>query len=287
MYIIDVESEDMDEIPMDFEGIFSAQWNAANNSLVFVGDNSKQSDIWVYDFNKKKLEQITNDVFSDQDPTWSNDGKKIYFTSDRGDYTDLNSIPENFKMADFDYSEKDLYVYDVETKTLTKFLGDKHANESHVVFSEDGKRILYISDKNGISNIYTHDLETGEDRPITNSIDPIINLTLSKDGKKVAFTALNNGGYDIFYINNPFDIDLKKKDLSNTPFVEREYNQNEDTSGITLKRLELELKGENGDTDTISQGINNNVSLKNKKSKLDTNSIYGNNISLNLNPNTP
>ncbi|MFI5144096.1 MAG: peptidase MA family metallohydrolase [Ignavibacteria bacterium] len=280
MYIVDVESEDMDEIPMDFDGIFSAEWNATNNSIVFVGDNSKQSDIWVYNVTGKKLEQITNDVFSDQDPTWSNDGKEIYFTSDRGDYTDPNGIPENFNMADFDYSEKDLYVYDVEAKTINRFLGDKNANESHVVFSEDGKKILYISDKNGISNIYTKNLETGEVKPITNSIDPIVNLSLSRDGKKVAFTALNNGGYDIFYINNPFEVDLKMKELINTPFVEHKYYQNSDSSGIALKKLELELKGENGELDSVGPNF------KNMLTKKDSSSIYGNDISLNLNPNT-
>ncbi len=288
MYIIDVESEDIDEIPMNFEGIFSAQWNAANNSLVFVGDNSKQSDIWVYNFNKKTLEQITNDVFSDQDPTWSKDGKKIYFTSDRSDNTDVNSIPSDFNMAAYDHSEKDIYVYDIETNTLNRFLGDKHATESHVVFSEDGKKILYLSDKNGISNIYMRDLETGTERPITNSIDPISLLTLSNDGKKIAFTALNEGGYDIFYINNPFDIDLKRNELTNTPFVDREYPQQNDSTEIALKNLSLEIQGLNPEDSTgQSSNLNNNLNGKNRTSKADSNSIYGSNISLNLNPNPP
>jgi Tol biopolymer transport system component len=161
-------------------------------------------------------------VFSDSDPSWSRDGTKIYFTSDRANYTDLNNIPRNFKMSNHDYTEKDIYAYDIATKTLKRLNGDKNSTASNIVFSEDGKKALYISDKSGINNIWMRDLETGEDKPITNSIDPINLLSISADGKRLAFNALNRGGYDIFYIDNPFDIDLGIKVLPMTAFVEEE-----------------------------------------------------------------
>jgi tricorn protease len=75
-------------------------------------------DVWIYDFDTKKTENITNNPACDTFPMWA--GEKIYFLSDRGD-------PERFN----------LYVYDLPTKTtrqLTRFtdydikypsLGDK------------------------------------------------------------------------------------------------------------------------------------------------------------------
>lgn len=289
LYIIDVESEDINEIPMNFNGIFSVQWNPVNNSLVFVGDNSKQSDIWIYNFNNKKLEQITDDKFSDIDPTWSRDGKKIYFTSDRGDYTDLDSISDDINMTKFDRTQKSLYVYDVAEKTISKFIGDKNEYVSHVVFSEDGRKSLYISDKNGISNIWLKDNETGEERPITNSIDPINLLTISADGKKVAFTALNEGSYDIFYINNPFDIDLKMKDLPDTKFVERMGNGKNNENTGDLKNLADKLKSNDtllipNDSLKIHSDLSNLLKSKDQAKLKDSVSIYGKDISLNLHP---
>src|SRR4029077_21001095 len=122
IHIFNVKTDDEVEIPVKFQGIFTMNWNPKSNSLVFTGDNSKQSDIIVYDLDKKQLKHITDDIFSDYNPTWSSDGTKIYFTSDRGDYSDLKNIPQGLKMKDFDYSHKDLFVYDMNTGELKKFI---------------------------------------------------------------------------------------------------------------------------------------------------------------------
>jgi len=293
VYIIDVESDDEKELPIKFDGIFSVNWNPNNNSLVLRGDNSKQSDIWVYDLKTKKLEQITNDLFSDLEPTWSNDGKKIYFTSDRGDYTNLNNIPHEFEMADYDYSEKDLYVYDMDTKTLNKFTDEKYSNESSVLTSPDGKKVLYISDKNGINNIWFRDLETSEERPITNSIDPISQISLSGDGKRLAFTSLNKGGYDIFYLENPFEIDLKLKELPNTEFVQRMLDEKSKENTANSTSIEKADKSEIKDDslksaeniDFFEKNVDSTQSLIFDDNKDDKNySVYGENIGIDLKP---
>lgn len=290
IYIIDAESGDERELPIEFDGIFSVDWNPVNNSLVLRGDNAKQSDIWIYDLNLKKLERVTNDLFSDIDPKWSRDGKKIYFSSDRGTYTSLNDIPADFDMNDYDFKDKDLYVYDVDSKQLTRFTEDKHANESSVVSSADGKKVLYISDRNGIDNIWLRDLETGDERPITNSLDPISLLSLSADGKRLAFSSLNKGGYDIFYLDNPFDIDLGMKELPNTPFVQKRIDERtkEKSFADSMKTIADSLLNIVRD----SSGMNEYFTLDSNKTNLQdsslavdsTKSLYGNDISLNLDP---
>lgn len=62
-------------------------------------------DIWIYDFDKKTITNITNNPAQDIFPMWS--GNKIYFASDRDEIKKMN-----------------LYVYDLgtkETKKLTDF----------------------------------------------------------------------------------------------------------------------------------------------------------------------
>lgn len=290
IYIIDAESGDERELPIEFDGIFSVDWNPVNNSLVLRGDNAKQSDIWIYDLNLKKLERVTNDLFSDIDPKWSRDGKKIYFSSDRGTYTNLNDIPVDFDMNDYDYKDKDLYVFDVDTKQLTRFTEDKHANESSVVSSADGKKVLYISDRNGIDNIWLRNLETGEEKPITNSLDPISLLSLSADGKRLAFSSLNKGGYDIFYLDNPFDIDLGMKELPNTPFVQKRIDDRdrEKTFADSMKSIADSLLNLANDSTRLDEYFTLDSSNTNPKDSSlaadSTKSLYGNDVSLNLNP---
>lgn len=282
IHLINVESEDETILPIKFDGIFALSWNAKNNSLVFIGDNSHQSDIFVYNFKTKQLDQITNDAFSDSDPAWSRDGSKIYFSSDRGNNTDLRSIPQGFKMSKHDYSEKDIYAYDMNTRTLERLNGDKNSTASNIVFSEDGKKALYISDKNGINNIWMRDLETGVEKPITNSIDPINLLSISADGKKLAFNALNKGGYDIFYIENPFEIDLGMNDLPKTAFVENELKKNNKKDSLNIVQKKDSLNTDSTKSLGTDTTVNNDKNLTEIK-KDTTNSPYGNDIGLNLN----
>ena len=291
IYIIDVESGDEQELPIEFDGIFSVDWNPKNNSLVFRGDNAKQSDIWIYNLKTKGLQQVTNDLFSDIDPKWSNDGKKIYFSSDRGNYTNLNDIPVDFDMNSYDYKDKDLYVYDVDNATLSHFTDDKHANESSVVSSPDGKKVLFVSDRNGIDNIWLRDLETGEERPITNSIDPITLLSLSADGRRLAFTSLNKGGYDIFYLENPFEIDLKMKELPNTVFVQKQIDERNKVSDLndsmkvksdSLLKVMLDSTGNIMELTTTTDSTGAVLDDTTKGT-----TPYGNEVTLNLNPVNP
>jgi Tol biopolymer transport system component len=296
IYIIDVESGDEEALPIFFDGIFSVDWNPNNNSLVLRGDNSKQSDIYIYNLKTKVLDRVTDDLFSDADPKWSTDGKKIYFSSDRGDYTDLNNIPADFSIVNYNYMDKDLYEYDVDSKTLTRFTKDKHANEFSVVTSPDGKKTLYISDRNGINNIWMRDLETGEEKPITNSIDPIGHLSLSRDGRRVTFSSLNKGGYDIFYLENPFEIDLGIKELPNTVFVqkmidEREKSARENDSIMTLLDSVHAINTDSmiAALDSILYRDSTTTSVQDTIRAVLTDSLgnplYGEDVTLNLNPN--
>jgi len=291
VYIIDIEDGDETELPIHFDGIFSIDWSPDNKYLALRGDNNRQSDIYIYDLKTKKTRQLTNDLFTDLDPRWSKDSKKLYFSSDRGNYTNLYDIPVDFKLFDHNYIDRNLYVYDMETGTLEKFTNDEYANESSVVTSPDGKKVMYISDKNGIDNIWMRDLETGEERPITNSVDPISLLTLSANGRKLAFTSLNKGGYDIFYIENPFEIDLNMKELPNTPFVQKQIDERQRlaklNSGVpdSLSALNDSTNILNADSlynseFTLSDSTRNDSTLAIEK---DT-SIHGRDISINLNP---
>lgn len=285
IFIIDIESGDKEELPVQFEGIFSVNWNPVNNSLVFVGDDTKQSDIWVYNLDTKKLQRITNDIYSDADPTWSRDGNKIFFSSDRGEYSDTTQVTGKLNFSEYINARKDIYVYDMTDGSLKKFIDDKYANKSNVVSSPDGKKVLYISDKNGINNIWMKDLDSGLEKPITNSIDPINILSLSDDGKRLAFSTLSDGGYDIFYMDNPFDVDIKMADLPNTIFVQKqiaERNEEAEQDSIDL------AKKEEYEKDSLDEHHSSGIfsfldSLK--TSKVDSTSLYGHDITLNLNMN--
>ena len=258
IYLINVNDGDEEKIELNFEGIFTVDWSHQGDKLVFVGNTSYQSDIYTYDLGTKKLTNLTNDIFSDSDPTWSSDGKKIYFVSDRRQYTSANNLPANFRIVQFDYKQLDIYSYDIASGKIVRITNDENSDETSPVVSPDGKKLLYVSDRNGTGNVYERNLLTNEDRPITNSITGVYQLSLSADGNKLAYSALNRAGFDLFLLKTPFEKKLDITQLEPTEYIKRR-------NPIVAKSI-----------DTVAF-------VAEPETKKDTVSVYGDNIRIDLN----
>lgn len=219
--VVDVESGDQEKISFDLDGIFSVDWSQDGTAIVFTGHTAPQSDIFHYTLATKELRNLTNDIFSDADPVLSPDGLTVYFSSDRKNMTDPDLIPPNFRMIDFNYQGKDLYSISLKDGKIRKIVGSDLGDETSPVVSPDGKKVLYISDKNGINNVYEFDLTSGTERPITNSLTGVYQLSLSHDGSKMAFSSLNEAGFDVFVMRSPFERTLSVAELEPTEFIKR------------------------------------------------------------------
>lgn len=134
-------------------------------------------DIWVYDFDSKQLENITNNPAQDIIPMWT--GTKIYYLSDRTETLNL-------------------FVYDIntkQTKQVTTF------DDYDIKFPSLGKN--HIAFENG-GYVYLLDLKTDEYKKVSIEIyedfpdarntiikvdNKISGASLSPDGKRVGFIA--------------------------------------------------------------------------------------------------
>ncbi|GMR25425.1 MAG: hypothetical protein BMS9Abin39_0722 [Ignavibacteria bacterium] len=230
IYLIDVEEGEFNSISLKLNAINGLSWSWDGKYLAFVGQTARQSDIYIYNFQSKELKNLTNDIFSDSDPEWNHSGSRIYFASDRGGYLTEQSIPENFNIYNHNYKQKDLFSIDVVNGNINKITDYPGSNEFSPVISEDDSEILFISDMSGINNIYKKPiLFTSEDEnissivdtksvPVTNSQSGIYQLSATKDGKKLVFTSLYKGSYNIFLLNNPFEPEIDVDTLPLTKF---------------------------------------------------------------------
>lgn len=212
--LLDVKSGDIEKLTFGLEGIFSVSWSPTGEALAFVGNSARQSDIFVYNMTTKELTNLTGDIFSDEEPSWSPDGKTIFFASDRaggaaGDPTHVHT---------HHFHSLDIYQISAGGGAVKQLTNWEESDESSPVCSPDGKKLLFVSDLNGINNIYELRIDSATTRPVTNSISGVYQLTISKDGTKLAFSSLNQSGFDIFLLRSPFERTMKLAALEPTPF---------------------------------------------------------------------
>ncbi|MTI86407.1 MAG: hypothetical protein FH748_00405 [Balneolaceae bacterium] len=187
----------------DLDAISSVAWSPDGDKVAFDGNIGPYQDIFVYDISKKKLTNLTRDLFSDTQPAWSADSKSVYFTSDRGDKIQLGKYGSGYDLlSELSMYQTDIYKVDIESKKATRLTNTPGWNEKGVQSTLDD-RLVFISDQNGIQNIYEFDVATRTITPLTNLQTGAIQISMSADGSRLALNSYNEGYLDVFLLKSP------------------------------------------------------------------------------------
>jgi Tol biopolymer transport system component len=237
LHIVDVKSGDMIEsFQLNLDGIYNPAWSPDGIEIAFTGLKQGRSDIYAYNLKTKTLRLITDDVFSDTEPQWSPDGRKLVFASDRGDYVD-GFVPEGFKPTQIKMKDYDIYEINADG-TGVRRLVDGPFMERTPSYSPDGKYLTYTSDQTGVTNIYLMDLQNEEKWPITNVLTGAFQPSWGGNAARLVFAAFYYAGYDIYLLKNPLDIKPGEIKVEETQYVkglnsgkeeEVDYAENEQT----------------------------------------------------------
>lgn len=213
IYVLNISNGKKEKYPLNLNGAFSISWSPDGDKIAFVGNHNEKSDIYIFDLKTKQITPVTNDVFTDDEPSWSPDGRYLAFVSDRGSYTSDEELPEEFQMEEYDYHYRDIYIVDMQTGDMNRITNTPW-EESFPIFSPDSKQLAFTSDESGINNIYLQNLETGEYHAITNIISGVLQITWDKDANKMVYTTFYQGGFDIYKINNPLEMESQEPKLT-------------------------------------------------------------------------
>ena len=176
--------------------ISAVTWSPDGNTLAISGQHGGISDLFLLDLKSETLKQLTNDRNGDLEPTWSPDGRTLAFATDRGPETDFNLMK---------FSALQIATYEVASGRITVY--SPFPNAKHNInpqWSPDGRDLFFVSDQDGVPDIYRLALASGEVRRITHvatgisgitSISPAISV--SPTTGELVFTVFQGQGYAI------------------------------------------------------------------------------------------
>ncbi|MBN1822945.1 MAG: PD40 domain-containing protein [Endomicrobiales bacterium] len=190
--------------------------------LAFCGEKLQKDRIFAYDIKKNRIEKYGQETETCSSPVFSKDGGKIFFSGIKGGFRDLfyYDIPsgktERLTFTDTDEidaevspdgktlvfaaerenpdgrMEYDLCLLDLETKEK-KFLTALKGDERNPCFAPDGGTVYFISDTDGIFDVYRTDAGGSRVDKLTSVIGGNFQPVVSPDGRYILFSSFRNG----------------------------------------------------------------------------------------------
>lgn len=196
LYDIEEQTTTRKEMP-SLEKVLSADYSADGQNLVISGVKNGQTDLYNYKIRGNSLDQLTDDLWDDLDPTWSLDNKEIVFSSNRSSDTlkkEEEILPnENlFDLFTFEYKNKNKNKIILKRLTNTPEVSETKPIE----VKEDV--FYYLNDQNGLRNRWKLEKDS-----VISFIDTMIHYRLNNRIRPVS--NLNTGILD-FKVISPSEV---------------------------------------------------------------------------------
>jgi len=188
-------------------------WSPNGETIVVTGMKNGESNLFVYNLRSKQLMQLTDDWYSDLQPQWSPDGRFVLFASDRP-APKRTYQSKSVQLCVLDTRDRGITVLDV-------FPGAENFNP---VFSPDGLKIFFLSNRDGLRNLYRYDLQSGSIQQLTDYWTGISGITayspamsISAKTGAISYSYFSNRKYAI-YVAQPEDFPVRSVNALETNF---------------------------------------------------------------------
>jgi Tol biopolymer transport system component len=184
----------------------------AISEFIYILNNTQDQDLIDSIANltggKYKIKRLTNDLFFDDAPSFSHDGKRIVF------HSDTNYFSEDYGLQKREVKKSRIFVMDTngENKISLSSNEKDDSSEQFPRFSCDDKKIVYEKENqnpeqkdtafNLDRDLFIKNLDTGEVKRLTNNDTYDGLASFSPDDKRVLFVrGYPGGGSSIFILN--------------------------------------------------------------------------------------
>ncbi|MES2525310.1 MAG: peptidase S9 [Gemmatimonadota bacterium] len=170
-------------------------WSPDGRTLAFSGIVGGISDLWLYDLQTGAARRLTNDREAQLQPAWSPDGRTIAFATDADPNTRFDALQfSDLRVALIDSGGGNV-------RLLPRTARGKSMNPQ---FTPAGDALYFVSDQDGISDIYRMALDgTGVTRVTTTAtgVSGISNyspaISVARSTGDIVFSVFDKGGFSV------------------------------------------------------------------------------------------
>ena len=211
------------------------RWSPDGTRIVFQNVEGTKFNVRVVDVAQRKLQWVTNDVFNNLNPVWSQSGKFIYFSSDRGggynvwrvQFSSDGAAASSPQQITTGAGQDVELAMSADGKKLALSILKQNADvwklpvspesgkadgepeevitttreDSRASWSPDGTKIVFNSDRGGEMNLWLYSIGDGSTKQLTRGPGGDFQGTWSPDGKTILFFSSRSGNSDIWALD--------------------------------------------------------------------------------------
>ena len=202
IYVMDADGKNQQRLTENRHDDWDPSWSPDSKRIVFFSNRDGHVmggiptfEIYVLDADGGNQQRLTNHPNDDRSPSWSPDGKRIAFVSNRDGHV-IGGIPTF-----------EIYVMDADGKNQQRLTENRHG-DWNPLWSPDGKRIVFSSRRDGhfigdfgiTEEIYVMDTDGQHQQRLTENRQNDLLPSWSPNGKRIAFASDEKGNFENFEI---------------------------------------------------------------------------------------
>ena len=227
----------------------------SGNLAVLSADVNGQSDLFLISLKRNSIKRLTNDVYDDVNPQFVPGTPSVIFSSNRPD--DTLSVEHKIDMKNLS-KYFNLYIYNIDTTRNLLFQVTNTPSRNIEPVPINGGEFYFLSDQQGIFNIYKYETSKKIYEQITKYVSSIRNFDIAPDKKGLAYTMYLDKKEHIFYDTN-FDLDhgtfampTKRQQVINAKYVAQRLMNRREASKDSLRQVINEMTGEKPVSDSTA-----------------------------------
>jgi len=177
VYVVNVDGTGQKQLTNSGFTDYSASWSPDGSRILFVSTRNNNPQLYVMKADGSLQLRVTRDRYDDLSPAWSPDGKKILFHSSR------NGNPDIYTLDAACLSNLD--TCNAAQISLTTDKG----NDYNAVWSPDGSKIVFVSERDGNPEIYIMKSDGSGQARLTQSPYADSSPRFSPDGSLIIFSS--------------------------------------------------------------------------------------------------